>query len=310
MILPPTLSINQLFSSNISSSDIDVVKKSEDREAIGNFVNRLFDKVADWFCGTNRVEAKKYIFDLFSPAISDAVKIESFEALKNLAGAGYQDRFIQTNDSDKKTYSLNFGTGEDSGKFSLELEFIKCDKDLALKELRSDRSKEKLQEQLEKDIKRSDYSVAGKPLSKGTLAERLAQFHQELNALNCTPGEAKSIIEVCNQSSIAMLMLASTPQGETAANCPCGDGTIVSFQISREDGKIHVQAQYSKDISAASTREQLENQISMVNEVPAFKKSIEANINISIDTDGKFDIISFNSLANNTAREFGKSAVH
>lgn len=299
------LSANQIFFSHISSADISAMEKSSDREAIGNVVIRIWDKVADWFCGTTRVETKKYIFDLISPTTSDAVKIKSFEALKNLAGADYKELFVKETQLDKEIYSLDFATGNESDNFTLEREFIKCDKDRALKELRSDRTGENLADQLRKDITRSDYIIAGKSLPKGTTAESLlAQFHQELDALNCTPEERKSIIEVCNQSSTAMLMLASTPPNEVAANCPCGDGTIVSFQISRQDGMIHVHSRYSKDISAASTLELLQEQISMVNDIPEFKKSIEANISIAIDAEGKFDIISFDSLANNTARDF------
>jgi len=306
MIAANTLPGKQLILPNIRLDDIALVKNSSDRESIGTVFSRVWEKVADWFCGTDRTEAKKCVFDLLSPTTSDAVKIKSFETLKNLSGAGYQDRFLQTESSEKKTYSLNFETGHECDKFILELEVIKFDKDTALEKLHEDRTGEDLPNQLKKDIARSDYLVAGKPLSKGTTEERLAQFHHELDALNCTPGEKKSIIEVCNQSSIAML-ITSTPG--VVANCSCGDSTNVSFQISREDGKIHVQAQYSKDISAASSNEELFDMfVSSVKKFPHEKKSIQTNAKISIDAEGKFDIISCNTLANDTVQNFSAVA--
>lgn len=55
---------------------------------------RLWDSVTDWFCGTNKAEAIRLLFDISSGSTSNSTKVNSFYALKELAGDGYKNRFM------------------------------------------------------------------------------------------------------------------------------------------------------------------------------------------------------------------------
>lgn len=126
---------------NISRADIDSVKHAADRDNIGSRFDRLWDKVADWFCGTNREEAKKCLHDLFSPDLPVSEKVKSFETLKELAGGGYHDRFLSepgTTDlkgpvpKEVQIYSIQLDAGEEDGGIQFEVRTDVTDKSKAL----------------------------------------------------------------------------------------------------------------------------------------------------------------------------------
>lgn len=81
------------FDYSIDSAAIKEIKSASDKEKIGSVASRIWDKIADWFCGTDRTEAKKCLFDLYSEKTSILEKVQSFNRLRDLAGSGYQDRF-------------------------------------------------------------------------------------------------------------------------------------------------------------------------------------------------------------------------
>lgn len=126
---------------NISSGDIQSVKDAADRENIGSRFDRLWDKVADWVCGTNREEAKKCLHDLLSPDLPASEKVKSFEMLKELAGGGYHDRFLsEPGATDLKgpvpkevqIYSIQLDAGEEDGGIQFEVRTEVTDKSKAL----------------------------------------------------------------------------------------------------------------------------------------------------------------------------------
>ncbi|MGA0585262.1 MAG: hypothetical protein ACO2ER_15325, partial [Castellaniella sp.] len=85
---------------SLAAQDVQNVRQATDRDHIGSIFSRAWDKVADWFCNTNRAEAKKCLFDLYSETTTHHQKVESFHALKNMAGAEYQSRFqIEENET-------------------------------------------------------------------------------------------------------------------------------------------------------------------------------------------------------------------
>lgn len=85
---------------SLATQDVQNVRQATDRNHIGSIFSRAWDKVADWFCNTNRTEAKKCLFDLYSETTPHHQKVESFLALKGMAGAEYQSRFqIEENET-------------------------------------------------------------------------------------------------------------------------------------------------------------------------------------------------------------------
>lgn len=94
----------------ITASGIETVQKAEDRDKIGNIFTRAWDAVADWFCDTDRAEAKKCLFDLYNDSATAEQKISSFYRLNDLVGMEYKDRFSVVDDQDGRlTFKLALG---------------------------------------------------------------------------------------------------------------------------------------------------------------------------------------------------------
>ncbi|PHV12406.1 hypothetical protein [Chitinimonas sp. BJB300] len=60
-------------------------------------VESLWGRIADWFFGTHKEEAKKMLFRLLNPSISDKECVNAFNKLKELVSEPYKDRFIERN---------------------------------------------------------------------------------------------------------------------------------------------------------------------------------------------------------------------
>ncbi|MET4576045.1 hypothetical protein [Ottowia thiooxydans] len=82
---------------SIGGRDLSVsktaVERGSDREHIGSVVSRIFDSIVDWFSGTNHAEAKRCLFDLYSPDTSVAQKYQAFSKLELLTGESYKGNF-------------------------------------------------------------------------------------------------------------------------------------------------------------------------------------------------------------------------
>ncbi len=201
-MLPPTttrkppialtnaLSAHTFNPTTVSSQELGTIKNASSRDKIGSIVSRVLDKVSDWFCGTQRAEVKKHIFDMYSPTSTDQVKITGFLALQALAGEGYKDRFQSSRENGQERYALQLESAMPEDCFCLSREIIYCDKGRVLTELRANRDDEHLQPQLEKDIGRGSYLVNGSAL-EGSKEARLAQLEHALDAMHCTPQEKK-----------------------------------------------------------------------------------------------------------------------
>lgn len=93
---------------SISASDIKTIQGATDRDGIGSGLSRIWDKVCDWFCSTNRAEAKQCLFDLYADPASTTAKdkLDSFLRLRDLVGEDYKDRFQLEEDDDGFTFKL------------------------------------------------------------------------------------------------------------------------------------------------------------------------------------------------------------
>lgn len=90
----------------ISDAELKAAKsaKSEKDVAAG-----FWSKIADWYCGTNKAEAMKQLFDFYH----NQDKAEPFMALRDLASPAYQDRFSAEKTIDNH---VEFRINVDNGK--------------------------------------------------------------------------------------------------------------------------------------------------------------------------------------------------
>lgn len=236
---------------SLATQDVQNVRQATDRNHIGSIFSRAWDKVADWFCNTNRTEAKKCLFDLYSETTPHHQKIESFHALKGMAGAEYQNRFqIEENETGVR-YTLDLSEAQELSEnqcpgFSLSFKKLSVDREALGRELNRDDywgngEVSSARKQVEKDLCRASYSVSGSPLQKGSPDERMGHFDEALTALGVTPSQRTAIMEVCNQSTIAAFL-------QSADNITAPGGQHVLYDVRTVEGELRVQAVCIKDI--------------------------------------------------------------
>lgn len=289
--------------SSINVGDIATIKNASEREKIGSLASRIWDKISDFFCGTDREQAKKYLFDLYSPATPDTQKIQCFFALQGLAGGGVQDRFQHSVENGKETYALLLD-GDDKGEgLLLTRTAVGVDQQRIARVLASDRQDEDLQTQLKKDITRGDYLIGGQPLvqdngleSKQSAQMRLAQFEQKLTALQCTPEESMTLRALANQATFAVVMQSTVPPDPAHAAswiaplCPSSAGQSTEYHISREDGVLRLRARCAQDIATEPAAELLETKKEAIRETDHLFQALEITLDIAIDAQGQSSI--------------------
>lgn len=290
--------------SMVSSHELAAVKNASSRDQIGSVVTRILDKVCDWFCGTQRAEVKKHLFDMYSPTSTDQVKLTAFLALQSIAGEGYKDRFQSSRENGQERYTLELDSALPEDSFCLSREIIYCDKGRVLAELRADRKDEALQPQFEKDIGRGSYLVNGCAL-EGSKEARLAQLEDALNAMHCTPQERKAIVELSNQSIFGIIMEASLPLDSAGKAtgilglCPSSGESKIEFRISREDGVIRVHALSYKDVATMQDEDERNDLLELIRDTPELQKSSEISIDVAVSAQGHMNVLALNYLVNN-----------
>ncbi|WP_159917671.1 hypothetical protein [Pantoea sp. 18069] len=288
--------------SSISASDIAAVKNASDREKIGGTLSRVWDKISDMFLGTDRAQAKKCLFDLYLPNTSDAQKIKSFLTLQSLAGDGYKDRFQHTVENGMETYALLLDGDEKGEGVLLSRKIIACDRQRITEIINGGRETENLEVQMKKDVTRGDYHIDHRPLADGSdLTElrtevRLHVLDKELDALECTPEEKKSILALANQATFALIMqstVATHPAeqgGWVPPLCPCSEEQSTEYRITREDGVIRLRALCAQDIAAEKSEELRDDKKQAIQDMPHFYQSLEIRIDIAINAQGESEI--------------------
>ncbi|WP_440866856.1 hypothetical protein [Symbiopectobacterium purcellii] len=102
-----------LFSRTITFNEIEEIKNNKKP----NKIKTLWDKIADWFCGTDKENAKKNLFKLMN---SDNVnkKIEAFNQLKSMVSPAFKEFFTytievdDTSDTNDTSFSFVLSIGE------------------------------------------------------------------------------------------------------------------------------------------------------------------------------------------------------
>jgi len=88
------LNLGRFGSPTISAND---VQKIFDARSINN-VTSVMDHIKDWFCNTNRVKAKKYLYEVLhsdhSKPNAHAARIDAFFKLKNLCSPPFRENFV------------------------------------------------------------------------------------------------------------------------------------------------------------------------------------------------------------------------
>ncbi len=230
---------------SLGMQDVQNIRQAADRDHIGSVFSRAWDKIADWFSSTDRTEAKKCLFDLCSESTTHGQKIESFMALKDMAGAHYQSRFQVEENEEGVRYTLDLAEEQCPG-FSLGLQKLPVDRERLGEELnRSDywghNGVGSARDQVKADICRASYSVSGTSLQAGTPEERMGHFDEALKAIGATPSQREAIMEVCNQAVLGTFMQASN-----TAIVPGGQD--VRYDVRMVEGELRVQAVCIKDI--------------------------------------------------------------
>lgn len=79
------------FSRTISFNEIEGIKNAKDP----NEIKSLWGKIADWFCGTDKENAKLALFELINNDDAN-IKIKAFNQLKSMASPAFKDAFTYT----------------------------------------------------------------------------------------------------------------------------------------------------------------------------------------------------------------------
>lgn len=295
--------------SSISASDVVALKNSSDRDNIGGFRSRLWDKISDFFCGTQRQEAKKILLDLFLPGTIDAHKIQSFFALKDLAGDGYKDHFRHSIEGNKETYTLMLDSDE-RGVPVLTREIIGTDRQRVSDIVNSDRTAE-LADQLALDITRGQYAVAGQPLPDNAELDtrtrtqlRLELFDKALDALECNAHEKTAVYALCTQGTASLIM--QTAEKKTSPGfpnglppqCPVFGDKVSAYSVSREDGVVRVRVNFESDMATIVNDEYRKVSFDQIREGNHIYKSLQISVDFAIDSNGRGDILQLDYFGN------------
>ncbi|MGL9751321.1 MAG: hypothetical protein ACR5LC_09205 [Symbiopectobacterium sp.] len=91
-----------LFSRTISLNEIKEIKNAKNPSEI----KRLWNRIADWFCGTDKENAKKTLFELINNAKKTLfelinndnvyIRIDAFNQLKAMESPAFKDAFTYT----------------------------------------------------------------------------------------------------------------------------------------------------------------------------------------------------------------------
>lgn len=198
-------------------------------------IKRLWDRIADWFCETDKENAKKALFELINNDDAN-IRIDAFNQLKATASPAFKDAFTYTtreiNDT-AFTVNLSIGalfyTGEIStaGKSISLNEHIKTftpeyfiERDIHLK-------------QVKKDIPRSEMYLC----HTTTHHERITvdMLRQIINKISKKQKESLNVA----LSQIGIIDIKNQINQHTKAISLLGDPSKKNFSFFRESGKHH-----------------------------------------------------------------------
>lgn len=179
-------------------------------------LDRVWDKIKDWFCNTKLVEAKRHLQVLYSPYATFLQKGESYFALKALVGPAYLDRFSE--EAEAFGYSLNIQFGEGLEPFREPI--VLCSRTYVEKTLDEDitmiasdtRLEDLSKQELARDLPRFAYTIAGEKiedLDPDVVGEpgKIENFRKAIvEAFDVTEEQMQVLEWICYQKTFAILM--------------------------------------------------------------------------------------------------------
>ncbi|CAM2157048.1 conserved protein of unknown function [Pararobbsia alpina] len=283
-------------------------------EAIESLAELVWDKIVDFFCGTCRDEAKRCLSILYSPRETDLHKVECFHRLKELAGGGFQDRFVAFDDGRTRTYSLAID-GEPELQWQLRqvnkvFDYEDVIRDYVVAELNESRVKniEANIRTTSGDLPRATFIVHGRPItSRGAYEDDRSHCLEQLNALlgemDCNEAETGGVYALLGQHLFGTLLEAVALDGsgrtdiERSQDCPTA--SRLRYELARgDDGRLHCEATLSKDISSEEDDLTFKALCELVEESPRLIKSMHVSFNASIAATGEIGVSHFEIWAN------------
>lgn len=287
---------------SLSTGDVDVIKSSQNREAIGGRLSHIWDRLMDFICSTNRVQAKQCLFDMFSPTTPDLKKIEHFRTLETLVDAGFQGTFETTkNENGDESYSLTL-PDSNTPCFRLLRTNHRSDRNAIMQGILEDLKKGNAK-QLLADLHRGTYTIEGHTLC-GSQTEQRQQWDDGLTTLQCTDAQQEAVNSLCNQTTFLNIMehttnVAPSSEQAIAPDCHQREGAIVTYHVSRPDEQsIRVRGNSSQDIAAGGDLNQISELLVMARENPSAQNSVDIAFEISIDKEGQMTLDHLHYLCN------------
>lgn len=205
-----------------------------------------------------RVEAYGWLLDLYTPLpITHEKQIRSFKRLRELVGPERADCFEISGLDDEGSdivYRLSRLSPE-APDFALSLQRLAVDRDYVLRELNDDGywgqpRVGSADDQVRKDINRGSYFVSHHALpSFGGDAETLfGTFQDHLARLEISPAQKQVIMEICNQATFGVVMMATSPPPMVSEQGSEGFDSTIAYRVFKENGELHVLLSLAKDI--------------------------------------------------------------
>lgn len=235
-----------------------------ERSSLARTIERIWDRIRDWFCSSDVRAAKKRLVTLYDPNTSDRDKVASYFALKSMVGDGYVDRFRIEPAAFGYVLRIDYGAGISSYAHSIEL----CSGELLAAKLNEDISdaakdpdtRKNYEDELARDLARCTFSINGAqipdlapdvPGQNGKLENLRASLS---GMLNTTPGQLSALEAISYQKLFAM-MIQSTREllgDEITFDLIqiSGDGEIV-FDFSQKGTDVELHASFSSHWQSA-----------------------------------------------------------
>ncbi|CAM2157050.1 protein of unknown function [Pararobbsia alpina] len=268
------------------------------------FVERIWDKVVDYFCGTCREEAKQCLAVLYSPHEADNLRLESYYRLRDLAGEGFKDRFVTLSDREGEVFLLTIDECPDLNwnlvKLSGVIENARFLKTQICEELnRAFESK--------KYFKFPAENFLGEKLlinntwfkwdeSSGVpFQTHIDRFGEMLNEMQCSNDEKESACITCGEGVFSIIfeqLAARWDTGIDYAACWQGyEGGASQFELVRkEDGTLRCVAKFSTDIVFDDDTAAFDAVCRLVTGSYDRVKSVDLECAVSIAKDGAISV--------------------
>lgn len=283
-----------------------IAARAKAGEAIESVVERVWDKIVDFFCGTCRDEAKHCLSILYSPRETDSDKIVNFLRLRELVGAGYADLFEIRNEGQKRIYSMRID-------WHPECQWELCQVDCAFNNNELIRrhvtgilngscvtDAEQNVRIVSVDLPRGTFVVNNKQIEVLASREDNSVYCQEqleslLSEMHCSKRETLAAYALLGQHLFATLLMASamdwTGRIDMQRFRDCLGASRVRYELARgDDGQLKCSAGLTKDISLESDDTTFKVLCDYMKESPGYLKSMNIHFVASIQKSGEIAV--------------------